>query len=273
MSIPNPTVTGGGAGTGHGTALRMTLQLAAPAVRRAAVHLWRPQGLRRRYLAYLLAMHEVIRASVPLMELAAAGCDRPAAGDPVRGDPARGDPVRGDPVGGDPLGGAAVGGAAVGGDPVRGDPVRAPLRAYLAEHIPEERDHDDWLLADLVAAGGAADRPGRPPGPLAARLVGPQYYWIAHWHPVCLLGYIGALEGNPPSPLLADHLAAATGLCGAAFRTLRHHAQVDAGHSQAVFDLLDRLPLTAPQQRAVRVSGLHTMSALTDLFDQLGAIT
>lgn len=210
---------------GPGPALRMTLELAAPALDHAANHLWRPAGLARRYRAYLVAMHQIVRASVPLMELAARRSD-------------------------------------------------GPLRAYLAEHVEEERHHDDWLLADLAAAGGDPGLVNAAAPPLAvARLVGAQYYWIEHWHPPCLLGYIAALEGNAPAPALADHLAAAAGLPPAAFRTLRHHADVDTGHSDAVFDLLDRLPLSAPQARAVTVNALSTVTALTDLFDHLGAVT
>ena len=33
----------------------------------------------------------------------------------------------------------------------------------------------------------------------AAALVGAQYYWIRHVHPVALLGYVMLLEGYPPS--------------------------------------------------------------------------
>ncbi len=58
----------------------------------------------------------------------------------------------------------------------------------------------------------------------------------------------------------------------AAFRTLRHHAHADTGHSAAVFGVLDRLRLTPAQAHAVTLSALHTVTALTDLFDTLGAI-
>ena len=51
--------------------LRTTLEQATPALRAASARLWGPPGLTRRYVAYLGAMHGVLRASVPLMELAA----------------------------------------------------------------------------------------------------------------------------------------------------------------------------------------------------------
>lgn len=210
--------------------LRATLALAAPAVRAATAALWQPAGLRARYLAYLGAMHALIRASVPLMELAADRCARPAGY----------------------------------------DPVAEPLGRYLREHAEEERGHDDWLLADIAAAGGD---PGGPaavlPSPVIAAMAGAQYYWIEHHHPVALLGYIAVLEGNAPAPGLADRLAAQTALPAAAFRTLRDHAALDTGHLADLDGLLDRLPLSAARRTAVRVSALHTVRELARLFRDL----
>jgi hypothetical protein len=62
--------------------LGIKLALAAPALNTATAALWRPAGLERRYLRYLVAMHALVRASVPLLERAAARCaelDEPAA--------------------------------------------------------------------------------------------------------------------------------------------------------------------------------------------------
>ncbi|WP_104821023.1 iron-containing redox enzyme family protein [Kitasatospora sp. MMS16-BH015] len=192
--------------------------------------LWRPEGLTERYGRYLATMHEVIRASVPLMELAARRCHR-------RGS---------------------------------ADPVARPLAEYLERHILEERGHDDWLLADLAAAGLDPGTPlRRQPPPVVARLVGPQYYWIEHYHPVALLGYITVLESNAPAPWLAERLAADTGLPGAAFQTVSHHAGLDTEHSAELAEFLDRLPLDEAQESAVAVSALHTAQAATDLFARL----
>lgn len=211
--------------------LRTTLSLAEPALRHAAALVWQPVGLVDRYPEYLRTMHAIVRASVPLMEAAAARC----------------------------------------ADERLPRTVADPLRGYLAEHIAEELDHDRWLLEDLavIDARPVATDPAPPDVPVA-HLVGAQYYWIHHHHPVSLLGYIAVLEGNAPSPLLADHLAAVTGLPAAAFRTLRHHAVVDVVHSDAVDALLDRLPLTSGEVSAVTVSALSTVAALADIFAHLG---
>ena len=66
----------------------------------------------------------------------------------------------------------------------------------------------------------------RPPSPTVAALVGSQYYWIFHFHPVALLGYIAVLEGYPPSMAMIDQLEAGTGYPREAFRTMIAHAEL-----------------------------------------------
>ncbi|MFD8597376.1 iron-containing redox enzyme family protein [Kitasatospora sp. NPDC059646] len=145
------------------------------------------------------------------------------------------------------------------------------LAAYFAGHAQEERGHDAWLLEDLAAAGVPVGRVRPLPPPLVVELAGAQYYRIEHRHPAALLGYLAVLEGHAPSPALAGVLAARTGLPPAAFRTVRDHADLDAGHVAALERQLDRLPLTAPQQTEVAVSALHTAGILARLFHQLAA--
>lgn len=207
---------------GAGAALRAKLDLAVPLLYSAAARLWQAPRPIQGYRRYLGAMHAVVRASVPLMETAARRC---AAAAPR-------------------------------------DPVAEPLRAYLRRHITEEWGHDVWVREDLEAispeAGAAVDQ---MPPPSIAAMVGAQYYWILHHHPVCLLGYLAVLEGYPPPPGLAGHIAARTGYPDAALRTLRAHAVLDAGHAEEVYRLLDTLDLSPAQQAAVGLSALHTVRA------------
>lgn len=212
--------------------LRTTLAQAMPAVRTAAARVWRLPGLHERYPRYLRTMHGVIRASVPLMELAAQCCaERPD------------------------------------------DPVSASLRGYLLGHIDEERGHDDWLLDDLAALGHAAGPlAATPPAPTVARLVGAQYYWIRHHHPVALLGYIAVLEGNAPHEGLVTRFLEPAGLPAAAVRTVRDHAALDTAHLQAVFELIDSLPLTPDQSTAIAVSALCTAEALMGVYAHIAAM-
>ena len=191
--------------------IRSAQWLSAPVVHAAGAALWTEPGLRQRYPAYLVAMHGLVSASVPLMEAAARGC-RLLPPD---------------------------------------DRTAVPLTAYLRAHIERERGHDDWLREDLTvlgpgvpgAAGGAAQE--------VAALVGAQYYWVERFHPACLLGYIAVLEGCSPDAGLTARLPALTGLPAAAFRTLAWHAGHDPGHSGELDRLLDLLPLSTAVAAAV----------------------
>jgi hypothetical protein len=210
-------------------ALRTKLQLALPVLDQVTQRLWQPTELAERYLDYLVAMHAMIRASVPLMRAAQRRCTE-----------------------------------------LPGDPVATALAGYYARHIGEELHHDDWLLADLAAAGRdptvwLAD----PPSATVATLVGAQYYWLHHYHPVCLLGYIAVLEGNAPPTWLAGQLADWTRLPPAAFRTLHHHALADLEHSADFDAFLDCLALPANLQQAVAISALSTVAGFADVLARL----
>ncbi|MFC8273129.1 iron-containing redox enzyme family protein [Streptomyces sp. NPDC057271] len=55
--------------------LGIKLALGAPALKAATAALWRPEGLRGRYVRYLASMHPLVLASVPLLQRAAERCD------------------------------------------------------------------------------------------------------------------------------------------------------------------------------------------------------
>lgn len=195
------------------TLVRPVLWLTFPAVRAAACELWTAPNLRERYPAYLGAMHWLIRASVPLMEVAADSCDHLPSH----------------------------------------DESATPLAAYFGSHIAEEQDHDRWLIEDLAVMGMRLPEALPDPAVQEeiAALAGAQYYWVRHAHPACLLGYIAVLEGCPPRPELVSRLPALTGLPALAFRTLAFHAAQDPGHHRELDALLDALPLTAEVGAAI----------------------
>ncbi|MFE6067879.1 iron-containing redox enzyme family protein [Streptomyces sp. NPDC056525] len=89
-TVTAPTAAAAAASTATGAAtvaaslaLRTKLTPTAPVLRAATAALWRPDGLRQRYVRYLAAMHPLVRASVPLLVRAAERCaaerDDPAA--------------------------------------------------------------------------------------------------------------------------------------------------------------------------------------------------
>jgi Iron-containing redox enzyme len=140
------------------------------------------------------------------------------------------------------------------------DPVGAALAPYLEGHVVEEMGHDQWFLEDLGVLGW--DRSAiltRPPSATIASMVGAQYYWVLHYHPVALLGFLTALESNPPSRSLIDELISKTGHTPKAFRTLIEHADLDPHHEEELYQLLDDLLLTREQSAVLGLSAIHTL--------------
>ena len=168
---------------------------------------------------YLVLQHQIIRATVPLTE---------AALERARVLPAS-------------------------------DALRDPLAAYLAEHVDEELHHDDGLLDDLEALGLTRARVlARMPPAVVATLVGSQYYWINHHHPIAFLGYVALMEGYPPTPELIETLTERTGYPREAFRTFAQHAELDPGHRDHLDRTLDDLPLTERDEAAIVDSATAT---------------
>jgi Iron-containing redox enzyme len=151
------------------------------------------------------------------------------------------------------------------------DPVAAGLVDYLRRHAEEERGHDEWVLQDLQSVGVAsAELLSRPPSGAVAALVGAQYYWVLHYHPVCVLGYLIVLEGNPPNRRRLQDLRSRSGLPASAFRTMLEHADLDIDHAAELDDLLDRLPLSPGQHEALGLSAISTVAGLTRVLQEVG---
>jgi hypothetical protein len=139
------------------------------------------------------------------------------------------------------------------------DPLAEPLADYLAEHIEEELHHDETLLDDLQVLG--MERSSvleRIPSPEVATLVGSQYYWIHHFHPVSFLGYVAVMEGYPPTSELIETLVSRTGFPRRAFRAYLEHAELDPGHRDHLDRTLDALPLEKRHEKALGVSAIAT---------------
>jgi len=210
-------------GTTESRRLRGKLELVLPVLLATGRRLMNHPGLHEIYPEFLVMTHGIIRASVPLMETALTT--------------ARALPD---------------------------DRVAVLLADYLQHHIPEERGHDDWLLADLESIGVPRDQVvNRVPSPTIAALVGSQYYWAQHVHPVALLGYLALLEGYPPARPDIDHVQAATGYGAEAFRTLMLHADLDSHHGGDLDDLLDSLPLTEQQRTLIGLSAITSVQLIT----------
>jgi len=213
--------------------LRTKIELTCGDLGRALAALWQHPDPADRFPRFLVLLHQIMRASVPLMEEALL----------------------------------------VGRERIGFDPTAAPLVAYLTTHLEEEVDHDIWTLEDLQAAGFDASVVWEQmPTPNLAAMVGAQYYWIRHHHPLALLGYIAILEGNPPSDSHINWLQRNSGLPEGTFRTYRLHGNLDPGHQQELWDMIDTLPLSSEQAALLALSAFHTARSLAACLDGLDAI-
>jgi hypothetical protein len=209
--------------------LRQKIGVALPAFGATARRIWDSPNVDELYPEYLCTMHCIVRSSVPLMQTAIARSQE-----------------------------------------LEGDPVAGGVAAYLSDHVSEEVGHDEWVLQDLEATGRDRNEPlRRIPPPSVAAVVGSQYYWIRHHHPVALMGHIAVMEGYPPTVRLAEYLQERTGYGPDAFRSLARHAMLDIHHRDEFLEVVDSLPLTEQHEALIGVSALHTIRGLIDVFEQI----
>jgi hypothetical protein len=210
--------------------LRFKISLGFPALLRSSEQIWNHPDLRILYPSYLVTMHGIVRSAAPLLESARDRCEQLADGDPV---------------------------------------ARA-LVSYLAKHSQEERGHDQWIIEDLHALGADPDlATSQVPSAKIAELVGAQYYWLRHVHPVSLLGHMAVVEGHAPQANFAARLRELTGYPPDGFRTIERHARIDVNHAQELYDTIDSLPLDARHQKIMGLSALHTVAAASAVFDEI----
>ncbi len=213
-----------------GAILRAKMTLCTGPVDAVFTRLWSHEDPGTIVPAFLIMLHQIMRASVPVMEAAIRRCEELGTEDDLIG----------------------------------------PLADYYRHHLEEERNHDVWALGDLEAAGfDPAAVLDRMPPPAVARLAGAQRYWVEHHHPVTLLGCIMVLESFPPTTEIIDRIRDDSGLPEAAFRTFRLHGQVDPHHSAELFRVVDALPLGPREIAMIGTSMMACMESLTDCIGTL----
>jgi Iron-containing redox enzyme len=214
----------------HSEILRRKIRLAESRLDAAAYSFWTHPKLALMFSEFLFVLYSSMRSTVPLMETASRRAQAMASA----------------------------------------DPVAARTANYLSKHAEEELHHDEWLLQDMLALGmeASAILSRIPPSSVAA-LVGSQYYWIHHAHPVALFGYLVVLEGKPPSLPQLNVIQSKYGLPRVAFRTLIEHAQTDLEHHDGLNRALDQMPLKGEHSALIALSAFQTIDKLSCVFDEL----
>jgi hypothetical protein len=215
---------------------RQKFDVVLPFMFASAARLFRGENFATLYPKYLVAIHGMIRASVPLMEAAQAECAAKAA--------------------------------------KAGSPLDLMLADYFAKHIEEEQGHDLWVIQDLEVLGYPRSLvKSLEPLQCIVELVGSQYYWVLHHHPVALLGYIAILEGYPMSAAAADELQHRTRHPAEAFRTIRKHALIDPHHRGDLDRVLDVLPLSRSHEDLIVRNAVFTVRSVARMLSEVDTIT
>lgn len=118
------------------------------------------------------------------------------------------------------------------------------LRPALDEYVAEEAGHDEWILADIAAAGGDALAVCHgEPGAATELMVAYAYDTIARGNPVSFLGMVHVLEGSSVALALAaaDRIQRGLGLPDHAFTYLRSHGILDREHTAHFEQLVNAL--------------------------------
>jgi pyrroloquinoline quinone (PQQ) biosynthesis protein C len=131
------------------------------------------------------------------------------------------------------------------------------LRNAIGQYIAEETGHEEWILADIAAAGGDAAAVRRAaPAPATELMVAYVYDFIARRNPVGFFGMVQVLEGT--SQALATHAADAIrsglGLPPEAFTYLSSHGSLDQEHVRFFTGLMDRLEAREDQDAVTQVA-------------------
>jgi pyrroloquinoline quinone (PQQ) biosynthesis protein C len=191
----------------------------------------RPSDLRHRLVAHAILIHQITRASGPLMQ-AALEAARVRSGD------------------------AAASGLA------------SYLERHIEEERHHDLWLLEDLESVGVSRDHVLAAP--PPSAIAA-MVGAQYYWIHHHDPMALLGYMLMLECNAPKPDVLARLQHWSGLPESFFRTHRIHAELDPDHQFDLLERATSLPLAESRRKLIEQSMLHTLERMAEALADLAA--
>jgi hypothetical protein len=148
-------------------------------------------------------------------------------------------------------------------------PLAAWLHEYYLEHAEEEAGHEQWLLNDLASLGVPRQQVlALLPHPSVAALVGVQYYWMFHVHPIAYLGYIAVLEA-PTSIDFLEGVSLRTGIPLASKSCHVMRARLDPGHVAEFDATLDSLPLLPRHQDLITSSAIATIAHLEHVFSDV----
>lgn len=151
-------------------------------------------------------------------------------------------------------------------------PSKEAVRGAIAEYIDEEYGHQEWILNDIRACGGDAEKVRKgSPGLSIEMMIAYLYYRTERVNPLSIFGMVQVLEGTSASiaTAVAAQVERTLGLSEQATSYLRSHGELDQGHLQFFASVMDSIT-DADDQAAI----IHTARRVYTLYglmlDQLG---
>lgn len=121
------------------------------------------------------------------------------------------------------------------------------LQKEIVHYLHEEIGHEQWILADIEAAGGDAQAT-RCSSPCVATDAMIAYAWdtVTRRNPVAFFGMVHVLEGTSADLALAaaERIQATLHLPDRAFTYLRSHGKLDQEHVRHLAGIVERLDAT-----------------------------
>ena len=128
------------------------------------------------------------------------------------------------------------------------------LRDAMAHYIEEEVGHQEWILNDIAACGGDAEKVRYSvPGFAAEVMCSYAYHVIDRGNPIGFLGMVLVLEGTSIklATEAAKNLQRNLGLSESAFTYLSSHGSLDVSHMEFYSSLVNRVTNKADQNAII----------------------
>lgn len=140
------------------------------------------------------------------------------------------------------------------------DQAGSILDVYLASHIEEEKFHFEWICEDLRSVAGemADSLTAQSLSRACPTVPGFAYYYIRNISPFGLLGYMYAMESQPPSGQALAQIAKHIGIDLSAIRTLEIHANSDPEHTKDLSRIVDVVATDPDVRKHIELVAVQT---------------
>jgi len=129
------------------------------------------------------------------------------------------------------------------------------LQDSILHYLEEETGHDEWILNDIVRAGGdRAAAAASEPSVATEAMVAYAYDTVMRRNPIGFFGMVHVLEGTSVALALnaADRIQVTLGLPLNAFTYLRSHGELDKQHINDLGEILERLADEEDRRAVIR---------------------